>query len=155
MSRFANVTATEPIEIPGPCQCGPTSTHTTDVAQRRKELGQGVKSVAISAGMRAGGGMINPVEVKIALVALAYTSWNLLGHDGQVMPFTEDSVRLLDETTLDFLAGEADKAIKLGDPLPNPSDAPSATSSPGSASNGQMTSPTPTIPTPATPTMPS
>lgn len=152
MSRFADSLAVEVVELPGPCRCGPNSTHARCSATRRKQLGQGIRASALEAGLRAGGGALNPIATRIALVSLAFTGWNFLGPDGTPMPFTPDNVALLDETTLAFLAENADSAILEGDPLPNASDAPSQTSSPVSASDTPTDSPTPATPTPATPT---
>lgn len=153
MSRFADIEGTRAVDL-GDCQCGPASNHPRDIVNIRNELGYGALAEVTRASVLPEGGWSN-FEGKIRLLRLSIVSWNLLGPDGKEVEVSEAAIRRLDQGTVERLGDAADATLKKGDPLPNASDAPSATSSPVSASDDPTISPIPTTPTPATPTTPS
>ena len=123
MSRFADPSATDVLELPGGCQC-PGSPHDADEWTYRTELGDSEQKRAALAGFELGSEKVDWIAAQDALIVVAGVRWNLVDEDGEPVPFTLNAVRLLDMATRDAMAEAVDKAVSATQkPLPNASAA--------------------------------
>ena len=141
MSRFANPEALAEVDL-GPCEC-PGAPHDHDAVQIRAEY-SAREIILLSREME----QMEKADADDAALSDALTkyvvSWNLIGNDGEPCPPDAASLALLKSSTLTTIVTAIGDAIKDNEQLPNPSGAPSAASSPESAS------PDPTATTPGT-----
>jgi hypothetical protein len=137
MSRFADDDDVVTIAL-GPCQC-PETPHARDEAVVHRQLGYGAKGDITTAGWLAGKGIVfDGMAARRKFIELGVVSWNLLGPDARPVTPSALSIARLDEETIDTLADAMDGALNR-EPLPNVSGAPSAASSPASASPNRET----------------
>lgn len=148
LGRFANDTATRPVDLgPRYCSCCPPSDE-HDSALVRAELGDGeAKSVRMAGWGATGFRYYDSEAANNAAVARFTLSWTL--HSGMrdehgdpiIMPINERAAALLDEPTRNALLLAINEAYtaRHGGPLPNASGAPSRGSSRGSASHTRTT----------------
>ena len=135
LSRFADPRRTTPVDL-GPCRC-PGSPHERDSATVRAEIGEGELRSALAAGLAAtGGAWYDGAAGDSESLARFTTSWTLLDEKGEPVPLSRAQADLLDEPTRDaLLAAIADGVtVRQAVALPLGSGAPSADSSPASAS---------------------
>ncbi len=145
MSRFADQSATEVVVI-GVCQC-PGTPHERDEATVRRQL-SGSALARIGRAELEGAVRLDPMAAYRQVILESVVSWNLLalGPAGKerpivAVPITPATVAELDSDTLTTLATAIDALVAAEGQLPNASGAPSAESSPGSASHRRTRTP--------------
>jgi len=139
VSRFANPTRTERYYFPDGCKC-PGEPHEQDWVLCRTELGaEDVAQLNAWSGFGALGGVMG--------LTLLIKDWNLLGPDGEDMPVTPESIKLLwSDMASDHFEKWRDGHVRMTS-LPNGSggrspNGSSATASPTRASRGRRSSTT-------------
>lgn len=126
MSRFADPRVTRRLEL-GPCEC-PGTPHSSDWVEFRTQI----SSADLARVARAD-------ETDLESMALAVVDfvvgWNLLGPDGENVPISGATFLALQVDTLSqIVTGVVEVFTVDKATAPNPSSAPSAASSQGSAS---------------------
>ncbi len=146
-SRLADPSATTTEELPGGCRC-PGKPHTVDTVTYRTELGSGERNSIRVAGWAATDleyfdyEASNDAAIAKAVVRWTLTSAEKCEHAGrphgkhEPVPITRQTASLLDEETRLFILTKINEAFDafMAASLPNESGAPSADSSPESAS---------------------
>ena len=149
MSRFADPSATQVLAI-GACQC-PGTPHERDEATVRWQLGASALA-RIGRAELEGAVRLDPMAAYRQTILEAVVSWNLLTlgpetkgkeRPAVAVPITPATVAELDTDTLTTLAEGIDALVATEGQLPNAFGAPSAASSPGSASHRRTRSPKP------------
>lgn len=150
MSRYADPLAVREVSL-GACQC-PGTPHETDTATIRWQIsGSAMARIGRAELERAVN--LDPFAAYRQTIWETLVSWNLLWLDPSwqgsgerktlPIPINPSTIAELDEQTLKSLAEAADELISTKGTLPNESGAPSADSSPESASPTQDPIPTP------------
>jgi hypothetical protein len=111
MSRFANPSASDVLELPGGCQC-PGKPHDADRWVYRTELGEGEEKRAGAYGWASTNGSYFDWEAaRDKLIEIASIRWNLVDEQNDPVPCRVATVRLLDEDTRDAMAKAVDDAV--------------------------------------------
>ena len=130
MSRFADIGSTDTIR--GPCRCDGKQ-HTEDTVDLVRELPYGSAGIVRVAGFAHGvEGVYDGNAAMLKLLELGVKGWNFTGPNGTAWPVDRVTISLLDEETVNWIAGELDKRFKSPRTLPNASAAPSPDGSRGS-----------------------